>query len=288
MVRGWTLSMLIGATLAWGAGPGEAAVPLGAVERGPATRLERPSEVTSAAVDELLERSGLRAQLEALAGGIRAQLVTTRARRDSRDRVMIDRIAARHFDAELLYARIRLQFGRGVDGAKLDAALAWYRSPLGGRITRHEVEAITAERALVPLPTEERIELVQRLDERGGASETALDIAMSLVRSLTRAAEPFRPAHLRLTAGQLEDRMARTRTEVLAPIRITCLQNMLFAYRELDDQELAEYARFVESPAGQWYVATMNQALVDATAVAAELAAVELLPLVPHLTGDTR
>ena len=288
MVRGWRLLLLIGATLAWGTGPGEASVPLGSDERGPATRLERPTEATSAAVDELLELSGLRPQLDALAAGIRAQLQLAQGRLSSQDSAMVDRIAARHFGAEMLFARMRMEIGRHVDAARLAQALDWYRSPLGRRTTRAEVAAITAERDTIPWPSEERVALVQRLDERGGASETALDVAMVLVRSLTRAAEPVRPAHLRLTSDQLESQLARARTEALAPVRIACLQNMLFAYRGLDDAELAEYVRFVDSGAGQWYVTSMNQALVDAIGVAAELVAVEFVTLLPHITGDLR
>jgi hypothetical protein len=285
MSRNQAFVGVLGAALFVASGPALGALPHGGIAR-PAARVERPSEATSAAVDELLEVSALRAHLDAIAGGIRAQLQTGGL--GARDRALVERIAARHFDAEMLYARLRVEVGRNVETGRLDAALAWYRSPLGRRITRHEVAAIAGGRAGAPVPSEARIELVQRLDERGGASETALDVAMALARSLARAAEPLRPAHLRLTPDQLEDRLARARTEALAPIRITCLGNMLFAYRELSDDELAEYVRFVESPAGQWYAATLNQALVDAASVAAELAAVELLTLVPHLTGDRR
>ncbi len=284
MVRGWTLSLLCGATLVWGAGSTDAAVLRSAVERGPAPRLERPSNTTGAALDELLELSGLRAQLGALALGIRAELQELRAGIDARDRVEMDRIAARHFDPEMLYTRVRLELGRRVDRAKLGAALAWYRSPLGRRITRHEVAAISAERSGTPLPSDERLAQVQELDERGGASETTLDVAMTLVRSLARSSAPLRPAHLRLTSNQLEERISLARIQAITPIRIACLQHMLFAYRELTDVELAEYVRFVESPAGQWYVEAMDRALVDAAGVAAELTAVELVTLVPHLT----
>lgn len=63
---------------------------------------------------------------------------------------------------------------------------------------------------------------------------------------------------------------------------------MLFAYRDLDDAELGEYVRFMESAAGQWYATTMNGALVSAVGVAAELAAVELVTLLPQLSGGLR
>src|SRR5436189_252262 len=93
----------------------EAVAPRGLVERGPAPRLVRPSQTTTADVDELLDLSPLRAQLEALAGGIPAQLREAHGELDAHDRGVVDRVAARHFDSGILFARVRLALGRNVD-----------------------------------------------------------------------------------------------------------------------------------------------------------------------------
>ncbi|MEK7701303.1 MAG: DUF2059 domain-containing protein [candidate division NC10 bacterium] len=289
---GWTLRVMVVVIAALVGNAGSAAAALAPVPGGaaPASRAERPSAATTAAVDELLELSGLTIQLEAISAGIRVQFLGAQAGLSAQDRAVIDRIAARHFSAEMLYARMRRDLERSLDAGRLEGALAWYRSPLGRRIARAEVAAIASvgEEAPVPWPWEARIELIERLEASGGAAETAVDVALAIVRSLTRVLEPFRPAHLRQTPDQLEDRIARVRTEALAPIRIACLQNMLFAYRGLDDAELVEYVRFMESAAGQWYAATMNDALVSAVGVAAELAAVEVVTLLPQPSGGLR
>ena len=279
------IAMLVG-----GAGAAAAALAPAPSHAAPTARVERPSVATTAAVDELLELSGLTIQLEAISIGIRVQFFGAPGRLSAQDRAVIDRIAARHFSAEMLYTRMRLELERSVDATRVAEALAWYRSPLGRRITRAEIGALASagEDASIPWPSDARIDLVQRLDASGGASDTALEMTMALFRSFTRALEPFRPAHLRQTADQLEDRIARIRTETQAPVRIACLQNMLFAYRGLGDAELAEYAGFMESRAGQWYAASMNGALLSAVSVAAELAAVELVTLLPQLSGGLR
>lgn len=256
----------------------------------PTSRAERPAAATTASADELLELSGLPVQLAAISAGIRAHLLGTHGRLGAADRAIIDRIAARHFSPEMLYVRMRLDFERRVEPARLESALAWYRSPLGRRITRAEIAAIASsgEGVVIPWPSDARLEAVRRLDASGGASETAVDVTLAILRSLTRALEPFRPAHLRQSADQLEDRLARVRTEALTPIRIACLQGMLFAYRNLADAELDEYVRFMESATGQWYASAMNGALVGAVSVAAELAAAELVALLPQLSGGLR
>src|SRR3990170_7216809 len=71
----------------------------------PAARVERPSATTTAAVDELLDLSGLKVQLAAISAGIRVQFLGTRGGLSAQDLAVIDRIAARHFRAEMLYAR---------------------------------------------------------------------------------------------------------------------------------------------------------------------------------------
>ena len=279
------IAMLVG-----GAGAAAAALAPAPSHAAPTARVERPSVATTAAVDELLELSGLTIQLEAISIGIRVQFFGAPGRLSAQDRAVIDRIAARHFSAEMLYTRMRLELERSVDTGRLEGALAWYRSPLGRRITRAELAALASagEEVSIPWPSDERIELIQRLDATGGAAETAVDVTLAIVRSLTRALDPFRSAHLRQAPDELEARLASVRVEALAPIRIACLQNMLFAYRDLDDAELGEYARFMESAAGQWYATTMNGALVSAVVVASELAAVDLVTLLPQLSGGLR
>lgn len=287
---GRTLRVALTAALVASAGPALASLAPTPDNLAPAARVERPSAATTAAVDELLDLSGLNVQLAAISAGIRIQFLGTQGQLSDQDLAVIDRIGARHFSAETLYARMRLELELRLDADRLEGALAWYRSPLGRRITRAEMAAIASagEEASIPSPSDVRIELIQRLEASSGTAETAVDVTLALVRSLTRALEPFRPAHLRQTPDQLEARLVRVRTEALAPIRIACLQNMLFAYRDLDDAELVEYARFMESAAAQWYATTMNDALVSAVGVAAELAALELVTLLPQVSGGLR
>ncbi len=287
---GRMLRVALTAALVASAGPAVASLAPTPDNLAPAARVERPSAATTAAVDELLDLSGLKVQLAAISAGIRVQFLSAWGGLSAQDLAVIDRIAARHFSAEVLYARLRLELELRPDADRLEGALAWYRSPLGRRIARAEIAVMASagEEASVAIPSDLRLELIQRIVASAGAAETAVDVTLAIVRSLTRALEPFRPAHLRQTPDQLEADIARVRIEALAPIRIACLQNTLFAYRDLDDAELGEYVRFMESAAGQWYATTMNGALVSAVGVAAELAAVELVTLLSQLSGGLR
>jgi hypothetical protein len=257
------------------------------------TSSDRQSETDVRALNTLLERSGLRVQLESLSAGVRVQFLLGRGRLSGEDRLTIDRIVSERFSAAALYARIRLEFEKNLESAKLAKALEWYGSPLGKRITSLELASLVPNGGPIPdfendRPSERRLELIRRLDAGGGASETTVDVTMAVVRNLTRAFQPALPAVARLSRGQLEHELTQVRNLTLERIRRACLLNMLSSYRDLTDQELAEYVRFVESEAGQWYMSVMNGTLLIAVDAAAEATATELAAEVPQLARDLR
>src|SRR6266446_3969807 len=244
MAREWTILAVLGTVLVFSGTPANASVGRGSDARA----LTAPGPVSFAerrGLDELLERSGLRVQLESLSAGLRIQFLRGQGRISSHDRATIDRIAATNFDADAIFSRIKLEFERNHDAGKLADALAWYRSPLGKRITQLELmtlafengwdSAASLERKRASL---QRIALVERLDASGGASETTVDMTLSIVRSLSRAFQPVLPVAARVSDAKLEDQIARARAHTLEQIRRACMVSMLLAYRGLSDQEL--------------------------------------------------
>lgn len=294
MAREWTILAALGTVLILSGSPATASVSNSGSDARAVTAPGALSADRRGDLDELLERSGLRVQLESLAAGVRVQFLRGQGRISSQDRATIDRIASTNFDADAIYSRIKLEFERNLDADKLADALAWYRSPLGKRITGLELMALALESGLDNVSIErkqashERIALVERLDAVGGASETTVDVTLSIVRSLTRAFQPVLPASARVSNAQLEEQIARARSRTLEQIRSACLVSMLLAYRSLTDQELAEYVRFAESEAGHWYMSVMNSALLAAVDVAAAATAGELATTVPKVVGDHR
>jgi len=247
------------------------------------------------ALDDLLDRSGLKAHLQGLTAGIRAQFMRAHRRQSGQDRITIDRIVAERFAPETLHTKIRLEFQRNVEPGRLEKALAWYDSPLGKRVVGQELAAlITAggPEAVADLernrPSPRRLELIERLDEGGGASETTVDVTVAIVRSLTVAFQPGLPSVAGLSRAQLDKQIAQARNRTLENMRRLSRVSMLLAYRALSDDELEQYVQFVESAAGQWYLSVLNSALLAAVGAAADATAAELATAVPQLVGDLR
>ena len=137
-------------------------------------------------------------------------------------------------------------------------------------------------------PQPGRLALVERLDAGLGASETTVDVTVAIVLSLVRAFQPTLPALETLSRGQLDEQVALARNRTLARLRPAYIAAMLVAYRNLSDAELAEYLRFVESKAGQWYLSQTNSALLRAVEVAAGATAAELATALPALAAELR
>jgi len=292
MARGSAIVAVVGAMLA---SSGIAAAATLEHDRGAPVAAPADHRAQARALDELLHRSGLKVQLESLTAGIRAQFVRAHRRQSGPDRITIDRIVAERFAAETLYTKIRLEFQRNLEPAPLEKALAWYDSPLGKRITGQELAALVAAggpEAVADLernrPSSRRLELIERLDGGGGASETTVDVTVAIVRSLTVAFQPGLPAVAGLSRAQLDKQIAQARNRTLEDMRRLYRVSMLLAYRGLSDDELDQYVQFVESDAGQWYMSMMNSALLAAVGAAADATAAELAAAVPQLVGDLR
>src|SRR4029434_3889406 len=133
MVRQLVVLAVLGAAVVASAMHATAAVSRPA-DAGAATGSDRQSETDVRALDTLLERSGLRAQLESLSAGVRVQFLLGQGRLSGEDRLIIDRIVSQRFSAGTLYARMRLEFGKNLESARLAEALAWDDSPRGQRI----------------------------------------------------------------------------------------------------------------------------------------------------------
>jgi hypothetical protein len=262
-------------------------------ERQPEGDARAQSEGDTVALNTLLGRSGLRTQLESLSAGVRLQFLMGRGRLSSEDRLTVDRIVSQRFSAAALYARMRLEFEKNLESARLAKALQWYESPLGKRITGLELASLTPDAGQTPdvegrRASQRRLDLLGRLDASGGASDTTVDVTMAIVGSLARAFQPVLPAVARLSRGQLEQELTQVRNLTLERIRRACLLNMLSAYRDLTDEELEQYVAFVESQGGQWYMGVMNSSLLIAVDAAAEATATELAAAVPQLARDLR
>jgi hypothetical protein len=242
-------------------------------------------------VDELLELSGVRAQLVGLLNRVALDLRPPSGQMSAADLATIDRILAQSLRHEAVYGAVRDAFRPQVDRPNLEAAAAWLRTPVARKIVAMEIassepsaeQKVADYAAMVKAnpPPARRLELLQRLDWVTGANETSADLVAAIARGLSTAVSAAGPPESRLRPGQIEDRAAQVRARAQETLREVRTMSMLYTYQALEDDELAEYVRFSGSDAGRWYNTAMRKALVGSIGKVVEQTATELVRAVP-------
>ena len=242
-------------------------------------------------VDELLELSGLKAQLVGLLSRIAGELRPAPGQMSTSDQASVDRVLGQGLRHEAVYALVRDAFRLQVDRPNLEATATWLRSPVARKIVALEVAssepgtepqvATYAASLKASPPAARRVELLQRLDWVTGAHETSADIVAAISRGVSTAVSAAGQPEQRLRPGQIEDRAAQVRARANEGLREVRMTSMLYTYRSLGDEELMEYVLFSGSDAGRWYNAAMRKALVSALGKAVEQTSAELVRTVP-------
>lgn len=275
--------------------PEEAATPApaAALERETAAIAPRvePARTGPATIEELLELSGVKAQLVGMTGRLAGEFRPRQGQMSQKDAAAVGRILDQTLRHEKIYALIRDEFRRHVDRGELDAAVGWLRSPLGRKITALEIatsEAGAEQRVAAYAtglrgnpPPARRVELLQRLDWVSGSTEASLDILVATARSTAKAMSAALPPDRRLRPGQIEDRAAEVRARASQVIAQESLVGMLYTYRSLEDEEIEQYVRFEASEAGRWYNVAIRKAVVSAVGDVVERTAMDLMKAVP-------
>ena len=254
----------------------------------PATPIPRTGPTK---VDELLELSGVRAQLVGLLSRVAVDLRPPPGQMSSADQAIIDRILGQSLRHEAVYGAVRDAFRPQVDRPSLETTAAWLRTPIARKIVALEIASSepSAEQKVADYattlkanpPPARRLELLQRLDWVTGANETSADLVAAIARGLSTAVSAAGPPESRLRPGQIEDRAEQARARANETLREVRTMSMLYTYQTLEDDELSEYVRFSGSDAGRWYNTAMRKALVGALEKAVEQTATELVRAVP-------
>src|SRR5881296_3267608 len=244
-----------------------------------------------ATVDEILELSGMRPQLPAIARALGAEYLPRPGQLGDRDGARVTQIVAGQFAPAPMYVALRDDFRRRVERKELDAMAAWFRSPLGRKITALEIAAANPDAApriaafaaglkTSPAPAP-RLDLVQRLDWVTGTSQETTDLALAIAGSVARAAAAVTPAERRARAGLVERRIEEMRGQMALVIGENVLAQMLYVYAPLSDAELKPYVDFLASPPGRSYGQVAHSTLLRVVREVADRTAFEVLRAVP-------
>ena len=229
---------------------------------------------TPTAIDEVLKLYGVREQVGQLPGIILSALDQQQAQLAPEVYRALRNAFEFTFTSEKLYKRVSASFAEQGDGNQLARTLAWLQTPLSRKMTKLESAAGTLE-AMEAIqqygatldslpPPQPRRNLVERLDQAVGASAIALVIQGAMLRALLEGANSLLPLEKQPTPEQVDNLLASVRTQLREPLRQQVHIAMLYTYRDVSNEELAEYLAYWGTEDGRWLTRTTSRALLAA------------------------
>jgi hypothetical protein len=228
-------------------------------------------------VDELIDRSGLKQQIPRLPTEYMAlvdQVLTGLDRRNPMPKSVRQELRQSFVDA-LSSDRFEPQIrSRLLDTLSQDTSIAtvnWLRSDLGKKITAAEVNVGSPERSVqlatfmlrlqLERPTPERLQLVRRIQEITQGSEMATNAWEAIIGAFARALEGGLRGNKFQANEKLEQFMASIRGSMKGMFEQGQIFEALFTYQTVTDEELKQYAEFLETPAGREVTKSINSAI---------------------------
>jgi hypothetical protein len=233
-----------------------------------------------ALIQEVLERSGATAQIGQIPALALAGLEEQASGMEPEVYPKLVQIFSQAYRAERLEQAVRDHFEQHADEARLQKMAEWLRSRLSEKMTQLEIEASTpeaqkkmrdyaAELEWNP-PPDQRLDLIARLDKAARVTEGAIEVNLATLRGIVAGLNPVLPPEKRLSEEQLREVLAGLRVQLEAPTKSQIQASLLYTYRRATQQELAEYAGFMESDLGQWFGQLISNSLLQAMSAAAE------------------
>ena len=218
-------------------------------------------------VEELIGLSGLKQQIphlpneymtlvdQVLLGLERHRPMPKNLRRQIRQS-FVDALAP-----EELESKIRSRLLDALSQDTTNATVSWLRSDLGKKITATEINVSSPERSVqlatfllqlqLERPAPERLQLVRRIEAITQGSEMATEAWEAIVGAIVRALEgEFRGKNPQ-GKKKLDEFMASIRGSMKGLFQQGRIFEALFTYQTLTDEELKQYAEFLETPAGR-------------------------------------
>lgn len=280
VIGGIAVLVLAGAAAAWyflfGQEPPPAPQPVARVQvRKPAPKPVAPPRIeeapipktANAAVAEVLARSGLDTFAQHYREGALQSIdnpppgtskftpADVRAFREAVNRVLAD---------DKLNSLLTEQLERSFEPIQFGRFIRLLRQPIAEKMTKLESQTPAAaevkqfvDKLKANPPSQDRRDLIQRIDVATGSSEWASDMSVAVTRSMVEGALA---ASGEATKDAMRD-VARDMTQLRRQMQTQIHTLLFYVYREASDAELKQYAELLESETGRWGTTMLANAL---------------------------
>lgn len=236
---------------------------------------------TQSAVDdqqliaELMDRSGLKAQLNAMPWLVKTQLEQQKleGRLDQNTYLKLINHLNNAFDPQNVQAALTRQFIINYDKDRYRSYLAGLEHPAIRRLVRMEIAAANdpdanrkmsdylAQLEQTP-PSSKRIALIRALDQSSDSSNFVAATQSSIYRVVAETLNyGFQPVN-RLSLQQIDEQTALQKQQAKAAASQFIINNALYIYRDASDEDLQVYVNFHHTEAAIWFHSLLRQAWI--------------------------
>lgn len=255
--------------------------------------------LAGAGIDESLAReiyvqSGAKQQLED--AGAQFPLTIREAAEQSKRKLPfsadeLEHAARRAYDVATTEKVVIAELQSRLEDADAQEVLQWLRGKIGKRLTaleievgRPEVQAQMAKYAQTLSsnpPPEERLELIQALDQALRVTDSATRMMMNMSLAIGIGVLDTAPYVDEQAVTKMRESIEAERPSMAETVGPAMFVMLLYAYRDVSDADLNRYIEFAVSPAGDRYQRAMTDGLDRALTVSGLRLGQELSNLVP-------
>ena len=228
-------------------------------------------------IEEIFILRGLKKQIENIPGLVDAQLAESKNKQNPEVFEIVSKVVAESYQAQTIYQVVFDNLLASFDQDRYLVFADCLRSTLFRKMSQLEEQASTPEalsemeeyaRKLGSNPvSQERIALVQALDEAVGATKLNIEMIIFTNLQMYKAFAVALPAKQRINEDNWEEKFKSSlKSRLEQPMKQNILVAFLYTYQSVSDEELNEYINYWNSNEGNWWNDILSRALLDAMA----------------------
>ena len=220
-------------------------------------------------IEDVLVASGMNQQLTQLPQRLMAGVVQASQQKTKASPAVakaIENAVAESFTAQGFHDRIRADLKKHFDQKRLRALLDELSTPAAKRMIElaqaspsPQEFARFSRSAAATRPSSERASLIKRIDAATRASDLALDVAFSSMKTVAMGIVG-EGAQKTATVDKVIEKQRASATQ---EIRNATLLNLAFVYRNASDAELKEYAKICETENSKWFTDIVYASMLE-------------------------
>ncbi len=223
---------------------------------------------------KIMEQSGMNDQIRQLPLILSADLSQAKDKVPPELFKSLEQEIVKAWDPEKFLKEISKQVENRLDIKRMQEILMWLESDLGKKITAIEKDSTTPEgmrgmkesAALYEKTpaSKKRLDLVQRFIEASNTVKLSVDMKISMTIALLTAINSVLPEEKKTDNDKIKEQIEGLRPKIEEEVRRTAIQENLYIYRTLKDEEFQRYVEFSESKSGRPYHEVTFEAFKDA------------------------